>query len=181
MHFFPTTTTYLKRLNLFFCYTLFPIFLTSMIVFSFIQDLFKQLVNIKFQKEFIFTHEFGWWIHWTAKSLFTRETMFIGFSVRGNDNLLSGNNFLLSDNVILLSNNDLSLSKWYFAEWQQNFVYWYRNIAHDSAKKPATIETIDSRNIARYFVPNKILLKFAEILRFSIIVHYRFHYFCPIL
>ena len=57
LYFLLTTTTNLKGLNLFSATYFSPLFLTSIVIFSFIQDLVSQiLVNMKFRKHF--THDF---------------------------------------------------------------------------------------------------------------------------
>ena len=62
--------------------------------------------------------------------------MFIGFSVRGNDNLLSGKNFSLSDNDISLSDNDFSLSV-------NDISLSGNEISHTTLRNLATTGTID--------------------------------------
>ena len=85
--------------------------------------------------------------------------MFIGFSVRGNDNLLSGNNFSLSDNNISLSDNDLSLSVNDISLSGNEISRTGNEISHTTRRNLATTGTVDVTKYHAIFRSKQNLVK----------------------
>ena len=102
--------------------------------------------------------------------------MFIGFSLRGNDNSLSGNNFSLSDNDFSLSDNDFSLSVNDISLSGNEISLTGNEISHTTRRNIATTETIDVPKYRAIFRSKQNLVKIRrDIAILAIFVDYRFH------
>ena len=135
---------------------------------------------MKFQKEFTFTHEFAY--TGLRGACLHKETMFISFSVRGNDNSLSGNNFSLSDNDISLSDNALSQSVNDISLCGNEISLTGNEISQTTRRNLATTGTKDVPKYRAIFRSKQNVVKIRRAITiFAIFVDYRFYYFCPIL